>query len=51
MNAALIAAMNFLMQGYKKRAVKKEPSEEFKKEVKKMDGMGLYSALTHLKKK
>ena len=50
MNAALITAMSFLMQG-KKKAVSQEPSKEFKKKVEELNSMGLYSALTHLKKK
>ncbi len=49
MNPALIAAVNFMMNGFKKPA-KREHSEEFKKEIEKVNEMGLFEALEYCKK-
>ena len=50
MNPALIAAMNFMMSGFK-RTKKGTQTEEFKKEVKKVNEMGLFEAIEYVKSK
>ncbi len=50
MNPALITAMNFMMNGFK-RTPKGKPSEEFTKEVNKVNGMGLFEAINYVKSK
>lgn len=50
MNLALIAAMNFMLNGFKKETPKGEPSEEFKKEIEKVNEMGLFESLEYAKK-
>ncbi len=50
MNPALIAAMNFMMNGFK-RTPKGKQSEEFKKEVKKVNEMSLFEAIEYAKSK
>jgi hypothetical protein len=51
MNPALIAAMNFMMNGFKKTESKVKQSEEFKKEVEKVNEMGLFEAIEYVKSK
>lgn len=51
MNVSLTAALNFMMNGFKKPATKQEPSNEFKSKVKELNGMGLFTALKTVKNK
>jgi hypothetical protein len=51
MNPALIAAMNFLMGSKRKSKTTPKQTEQFKREVEKVNGMGLYSALKYAKNK
>ena len=50
MNPALIAAMNFMMNGFK-RTKKGKQSEEFKKEVEKVNEMSLFESIEYVKSK
>jgi hypothetical protein len=50
MNPALIAAINFMMNGFKKTPKGKQ-SEEFKKEVEKINEMGLFESINYVKNK
>jgi hypothetical protein len=50
MNPALIAAMNFMMNGFKKTP-KEKPSKEFTEEVKKVNEMSLFEAINYVKSK
>jgi hypothetical protein len=50
MNPALIAAMNFMMNGFKKTP-KEKPSKEFTEEVKKVNEMSLFEAINYVKTK
>lgn len=50
MNLALIAAINFMMNGFKKKPKGKQ-SKEFKKEVEKINEMGLFESINYVKNK
>jgi hypothetical protein len=50
MNPALIAAMNFMMNAFKKTP-KGTQSEEFKKEVEKVNEMSLFESISYVKNK
>lgn len=50
MNPALISAMNFMMSAFGKKRQPRELTDKEKQEVEKLNNMGLYSALKHLKK-
>ena len=50
MNPVLITAMNFMMNGFK-RTKKGKQSEEFKKEVKKVNEMSLFESIEYVKSK
>ena len=50
MNPALIAAMNFMMNAFKKTP-KGTQTEEFKKEVEKVNEMSLFESISYVKSK
>lgn len=50
MNPALITAMNFMMNGFK-RTKKGTQTEEFKKEVEKVNEMSLFESIEYVKSK
>ena len=50
MNPALIAAMNFMMNGFKRTQSEETPSKEFKEEIEKVNEMGLFESIEYSKK-
>lgn len=50
MNPALITALNFMMNGFK-RTKKGTQTEEFKKEVEKVNEMSLFESIEYVKSK
>ncbi len=51
MNPFLSAAMNFLLVSSRKKLTKKEMTNQDKKEIQKIESMGLFSAISYLQNK
>lgn len=51
MNPFLTAAMGFILGSVKRNRIKAEPSQKDKEEIKKIESMGLFSAINYIQNK